>query len=285
MAPPPVLRLVRWPGVATAAADAAAGSALFYCTPGRTVAVVAAAALVYGGGVVLNDAADAARDRILHPGRPIPTGAVARGAAIGFGAALLAAGVGAAAFAGTAPLAAYAGVAALALGYDFLFKRWGVAGALALGLCRGGSVLAAMTSSPGFPLEHPGRHLLVPLLFFLHGFAVTAASLLEESPRGRGLVPAAAAGILLPTALCFAFAGDPGSAGLRLALAAAALLTFSLGRSLAGDRTAGGIVREGVFGFLLLDAAVLGAHGLAWPAAGALGLWALVRAALRSGRS
>jgi 4-hydroxybenzoate polyprenyltransferase len=285
VAPPPVLRLVRWPGTLTAAADATAGSLLLFCTPGTTAAVAAAAALVYAGGVVLNDAADAERDRTLHPSRPIASGAVSRGVAVRFGAALLAAGVGAAALAGTPALLGYAAVAGLAVAYDFLLKRWGLAGALAMGLCRGGSVLAAMASSPSFPVESPGRLLLVPLLFLLHGFAVTAASLLEESPRARSLLPAAAAGVLLPTALCFGWSRGAEGAGVALALCASALLTFALGRALASERAAPGVVREGVFGFLLLDAALLGVRGLAAPAAAALALWAGLRAILRAKRS
>jgi hypothetical protein len=285
---PPLLRLVRWPGVATAAADAAAASLLFPCKTGGTVAVAAAAALVYGGGVVLNDAADADRDRALHPGRPIPSGAVKRRAALLFGGVLLAAGVGAAALAGPAPLAAYAGVAALAAGYDFLLKRWGPAGVLAMGLCRGGSVLGAALSSPTYAdllAGAPGRALLLPLPWFLLGCAVTAASLLEGSPRARSLVPAAAAGVLLPVALAFPLLADPRSGALGLSIAAAALLTFALGSALARDRSPSAVVREGVFGFLLLDAAVLGLQDAWGPSAGCLALWAALRLVLREKRS
>jgi 4-hydroxybenzoate polyprenyltransferase len=280
--------------VITAAADAGTASLLFYCTPGRTAAVVAAASLVYAGGAALNDAADAERDRALHPGRPVPSGAVGRRAAAAFGAALLAAGVGAAAFAGAASLGAYAGVAALAAAYDLLLKRWGPAGVLAMGLCRGGSVLAAALSSPAFADRldgAPGRALLLPLPWLLQGAAVTAASLLEESPRGRALAPFAAAGVLLPTALVFALLPEPGAAGAGFAIAAAALLTFSLGRALvrpSGDRpgaAASAVVREGVFGFLLLDAAVLGVRGRWWESAGAIAVWIGLRLALAGRRS
>jgi hypothetical protein len=291
-----LLRLVRWPGVITAAADAATASALFYCTFGRSASVAAAAALVYAGGAVLNDVADAERDRTLHPGRPIPSGAVGRRAAAILASVLLVAGVGLAALAGAASAAVYAGVAAAAVAYDLLLKRWGPAGVLAMGLCRGGSVLAAALSSPAFQdrLEgDPGRALLLPLPWLLQGAAVTAASLLEESPRARSLAPAAAAGVLLPTALVIAFvaAPVPGESSPGLAIAAAALLTFVLGRALVaapGDRpaaSAGAVVREGVFGFLLLDAAVLATRGIERGALGAIGAWIVLRFALASRRS
>ena len=293
MAAAPLLRLLRWPGTVTAAADAAAAVCIFRCDTGRGAAAVAAAALLYAGGTALNDAADAGRDRTLHPERPIPSGAVTRGAAFGFGAALLAAGVAAAAAAGRDSFAAFAGVAGAVLLYDLGLKRLGLLGALGMGLCRGGSVLAAALTSPSYGAllrDAPGRALLLPLPWLLHGTLLTAASLLEESPRRRALAPAAAAGILLPTALVFPLLAVPAERSLGLAIAAAALLTFTLGRSLARARfeatpeAVGGMVREGVLGFLLLDATVLGVRGAAWPAGAAIGLWIVLRALLR-GRS
>ena len=280
--------------MATAAADAAAASILFPCTAGKTAAVVGAAALLYAGGAALNDAADADRDRALHPDRPVPSGAVTRGAASAFGAILLAAGVAASCAAGTGALLAYAGVAGAVLAYDLALKRLGLLGALGMGLCRGGSVFAAALSSPTYAGQvqgAPGRALLLPLPWVLHGFAVTAASLLEESPRRGALLPAAAAGVLLPAALAFPLLGAGDDGGTGFAIAAAALLTFDLGFSLAraraqaGPAAAGGVVRAGVFGFLLLDAVVLGVRGEPWPAAAAVGAWILLRAALQRQRS
>ena len=294
MAGPALLRLVRWPGVLTAAADAATASLLFPCGPLRTAAVTGAAALIYAGGTVLNDAADADRDRSLHPERPLPRGEASRGAALVFGAVLLGAGVGAAAFAGEASLRAFAAVAGAVLLYDFLLKRWGAAGVVGMGLCRGGSVLAAALSSPGFGdilREQPGRALLVPLPWFLHGAAVTAASLLEESPRARRLLPAAAAGILLPVALAFPLLQVPHEMAAGPAIAAAAILTLFLGRAVTNATTGEGparawiVVREGVFAFLLLDATVLALRGRAVESAVAIALWAVARWVLVSRRS
>jgi len=289
-----LLRLVRWPGVLTAAADAATASVLFPCGPARAAAVTAAAGLLYAGGVVLNDAADAERDRLLHPERPIPRGEVSRGAALLLGTALLGAGIGAAAFAGEDSLRAFAAVAGAVLLYDFLLKRRAAAGVLGMALCRGGSVLAAALSGPHFGeilREQPGRALLVPLPWFLHGAAVTAASLLEESRRARGLLPVAAAGMLLPAALAFPLLQIEGEMHAGLAIAAAAVLTLLLGRAVAaagaGDGPArpGILVREGVFAFLLLDATVLALRGRAVESGAALALWAAARWALARRRS
>ena len=294
MPAPALLRLVRWPGVITAAADAATASLLFPCTAAKTASVVGAAALLYAGGVVLDDAVDAERDGALHPERPIPRGEVSRGAALVLGALLLGAGVGAAAFAGEDALRAYAAIAGAVLLYDFALKRAAIAGVLGIGLCRGGSVLAAALSSPSFAqllAERPGRALLVPLPWFLHGAAVTAASLLEESPRARRLLPLAAVGVLLPAVLAFPLLAHPGASQEGLALVAAAVLTLSLGRVLAtapareGKAVAGALVREGVFAFLLLDATVLALRGRAWESGAAMALWLVLRFALAGKRS
>ena len=119
---------------------------------------------------------------------------------------------------------------------------------------------------------------------------MTAASLLEE-PRRGWLVPVAAAGILLPAALAFPLLSVPGHPFAAWAVAPVALFTFALGRAIEGTRrgpvpaAAGAVVREGVFGFLLLDSAVLALRGSPLPAGAALVLWAGLRAALAGRRS
>ncbi len=280
MPPPPLLRLLRWPGVLTAAADAGTASLLWYCTPGKAAAAIAAAALVYGGGVVLNDAADADRDRGLHPDRPIPRGEASRRGAFLLGGALLAAGVGAALPAGLPCAIAFAGVATAAAAYDLLVKRWGAAGAVAIGICRGFADLLAGA---------PGRALLLPLPWLRQGAAVTAASLLEGSPRARARAPAAAVGILLPAAFAFPLLLGPAGPAVAVAGAAVLLLALALGCALsrirAGSASPAALVREGVFGFLLLDAVVLGVRGETLPAGIALALWAALRFALAGRRS
>src|SRR5881628_3700356 len=99
------------------------------------VLAAAGVAIVYAGGVALNDVADADTDITLHPGRPIPSGAVTRMGASAFGLALLAAGVIVSLAAG-GPWAGAATTAAalLAFAYDFVTKDRRVIGALTLGL-------------------------------------------------------------------------------------------------------------------------------------------------------
>src|SRR6185295_16707334 len=110
----------------------------------RAACVVAAGgALVYAGGVVLNDVADAERDRTLHPARPIPSGKVERGSAARFGFALMIAGAAASMIAG-GPWAgaATAAAAVFAWLYDFVAKQSRLGGAATLGLARAANALA-----------------------------------------------------------------------------------------------------------------------------------------------
>ncbi len=98
--------------------------------------------LVYVGGMVLNDWADAARDAMRWPDRPIPSGRIGREAA-GAGAVVLLA-------AGLLLLSSLSGLASVLAGllvavvvaYDLLHARW--AGSVVLmGLCRGLAILTA----------------------------------------------------------------------------------------------------------------------------------------------
>src|SRR5262245_32937610 len=96
-------------------------------------AVAAAGAIVYAGGVVLNDVADAERDATLHPSRPIPSGAVSRSSANTFGLALLVGGAALAALLGGAAAGAAMAAAALAAyAYDFGAKGSRIGGAFVL---------------------------------------------------------------------------------------------------------------------------------------------------------
>ncbi len=290
----PYLRLVRWPGVLTAAADAATAAWLFApCASVPTFAVVGAAALVYAGGAALNDAADAERDRALHPDRPIPAGLVPRACAARLGVLLLGLGVALAGLAGRGPLLAYAGVAVVAAAYDLLLKRWGPAGALAMGLCRGGSVLGAALIVPEFGerlAAAPGRTLLLPLVWLLHGAAVTAASLLEDSPRRRARLGLAVIGILVPGWLALPLLARWG-VNMVLPMLLWVLLAYRVMGALTRARwddsptAVGAIVREGVFGFLLLDAIVLAARGHDVAAGVATAVWSSLLWLLRRSRS
>ncbi len=289
------MRLVRWPGVLTAAADAATASWLFSpCAPLPFAAVTSAAALLYAGGVVLNDVADASRDATIHPERPLPSGEVTRSSAALFGSGLMAAGLGLAFLAGVPSFIAFVAVGVAILLYDFTLKRVGILGAVGMGLCRGGSVLAAgLASTAGFEMIEaaPIRGALLALPWFLHALFVTLVSLLEESPNRAGRAPWAAAAVVVAPALGFVLLGlrdDPQAAWAVipwLILVVAAARHVETIRRENTPRSVGMLVREGVFGFLLLDAALLASRGRLAAAGVATGAWLLLRLALRSRRS
>lgn len=95
-----------------------------------------AAALLYVGGMVLNDVCDAEIDRVTRSGRPIPSGRISRGAALRFSAAALAGGVGLVLLVSAEALPYALLLVICIVGYDVLHKRWAPAAVL-LGLCRG----------------------------------------------------------------------------------------------------------------------------------------------------
>jgi len=115
---------------------------------GVSLALVCASLAVYHGGMVLNDWADRRRDAIERPERPLPSGAIGPGAALGAGLALLVLGPLLASTQGALALTWITVVALLALAYD-LFGRGPWLGPALLGLCRAGNLsfgLVAMES-------------------------------------------------------------------------------------------------------------------------------------------
>ncbi|MGO9812251.1 MAG: UbiA family prenyltransferase, partial [Isosphaeraceae bacterium] len=85
----PLLQLIRLPNVLTAAADSLAGWLLgggSLGEVGRWAPLAIASMVLYAAGMALNDVFDAEIDRQERPGRPIPSGRVARSFAGGVGA-------------------------------------------------------------------------------------------------------------------------------------------------------------------------------------------------------
>jgi 4-hydroxybenzoate polyprenyltransferase len=291
----PLHRLLRWPGIVTAAADATtAGLLMAPCFHTGTALTAMAAALAYGGGVALNDAADAERDRTLHPERPVPSGAVSRGAAWRFALLLLAASPVVAFFAHPAAGAGFLGVALCAAAYDLLLKRWAVPGAAAIALCRGGSVFAAALAHEGFRgmlQEAPARALILPLPWCIHGFLITLVSRLEERPDALRRLPLAAAAVATGPVLALVMLAEWGVSWRVVPVVLLTVWCVVVGNVSARIRLAGRpeamglLVREGVFGFILLDAVALGAR-LDWPfPMAATALWLGLKLLLRKRRS
>lgn len=204
-----LLLLARAPLAATAAANALVG--LLLARPAGpwglpalagALALALASCCLYWAGMALNDVFDLERDRLLHPGRPIPAGRVSRAAGALFGAALLAGGLALGAAAGAllagAPgalrgLAGAGAVAGCVLLYDGLLKRWRLPGSLAMGACRGANALLGPLAAGalGGPLEPsgPGGGLALAYAALLTTYvaALTWVSTLEDedAPRSR----------------------------------------------------------------------------------------------------
>ena len=272
-----LLRLLRWPGAVTAAANAATGFLVAHsgaAADGRAAAacaVAAGGAVVYAGGVVLNDVADAERDRALHPERPIPSGRVGREAAARFGLALLVGGALVSMLvAGPWAGAATAAAAVLAWIYDFGAKRFRIAGAATLGLARAANaaagVLAGAASLDALDASTNAPAAVYPLAVFAYAAALTFTSTLEESRPGRTALGACAAALFVaaalpPSVVAAAWRAAPAIAFLPLL---ATLVAAARHAAEPDGPGVGALVRAGVFGFLLADAAWLfavGRHG------------------------
>ena len=153
------LQLVRAANTPTAVADILAGALLVGVGAeqlDRLAFLCGASVCLYSGGMALNDVADAHRDALLRPERPIPSGRVSRRSAAILSIVLLGAGLGLAAVAdcrhastGGIPGGYPATVLATVLigfivAYDLLLKATPLAPA-AMGMCRSLNLMLGMS--------------------------------------------------------------------------------------------------------------------------------------------
>ena len=295
-----LLGLVRWPGAVTAAGNAATCFLLAHQRGSPSGVTAAAGALIgstliYAGGVVLNDVADAERDRTLHPPRPLPSGTVSRVAAARFGLGLLLAGVAAVGVLANPDAALVAAAAAgFAVAYDFVGRGARITGAVLLGLARGtnaaaGAVaalggLAAFTDGAAFPsLFH-----LHPVALFAYTALLTWISTFEERRPARWVAGALALSLAVTAAIPWAEFPRTSwreSPGIPLFLLLGVLVGAARDAQADPGPGIGAIVRAGVFGFLLVDAAWLFGNGRYDAGFWAILVYALLRLALARARS
>jgi 4-hydroxybenzoate polyprenyltransferase len=173
-----LVELVRAPAALTVPGDTLAGATAGGWPGGwpggrRTALLPIASTCLYWAGMALNDYADRDLDRVERPERPIPSGRVSPGLALGVATALTAGGVATAAVAGGAKSAATASVlAALIWGYD-LSAKTGPISVAAMAGTRGLDVL--MGASPG-GVPALRRALPAAALVTAHTAGVTALS-------------------------------------------------------------------------------------------------------------
>jgi 4-hydroxybenzoate polyprenyltransferase len=137
--------LVRVPNLFTVPGDPLAGALLAMADRGWNEplpwAAAGASLCLYAAGLIDNDLADLDEDRRDRPGRPLPSGAVSAPHASAIRLVLLIAGLGLAAACNAQSFLVACVIAAAVLAYNRVLKRIPVLGPLAMGACRGLSVL------------------------------------------------------------------------------------------------------------------------------------------------
>lgn len=274
--------LVRLPNLFTAPPDVVLGAALAAGTgqavsPAPVAGLAVASMALYAAGTTLNDYFDAAEDARERPDRPIPSGEVSRGGALGVGVALLVTGVAVAAVAAGPTAGAVAAVLAAAVViYDGSLAGTGF-GFVVMGTARGLNVLLGTTVAGAAPDALPAHALAVPAVVALYVASVTAMAEGETGEGSRAPVLAAVAGVGLVT---LAVAGvlavrAPSLGGTALSVACLGGYLAWVGRPLRAavleptpDRV-GPAVGACVLGIVPLDAAFAAAVGVRWALAAA----------------
>ena len=257
-----LLELIRAPAVLTVLGDAVAGATASGGAVGRAgVAASASSAGFYAAGMALNDFADADLDSIERPERPIPSGRVSRGRALGVATALTAGGLVAANSAGPRALRIARPLAACVWFYDLIGKKTAL-GPLSMATCRGLDVIMGAA-------ENGWRTAAVPAGAIAgHTLAVTNVS--RGEVHGTSRVAAVSAAVMA--------VGAAGTAVVRGArsgrrggtigsvLAAGAFLASVLPAFVRAARdpnadNARDATRRGIRGMVPLQAAFAASHG------------------------
>ncbi|MGC4764543.1 SCO3242 family prenyltransferase [Micromonospora sp. DT46] len=186
--------LVRAPAALSVPGDVVAGAAAAGTLGRRTPALAAASVLLYWAGMAANDWADRRLDAVERPERPIPSGRVAPGAALGLAAGLTAAGVALATAAGGRRAATVAvPLAAAVWGYDLAAKST-AAGPAVMAACRGLDVLLGATGGRAL------RAVPAAVTVAAHTWTVTALSRREVTGADAALPLRTLAGTALVAA-------------------------------------------------------------------------------------
>jgi 4-hydroxybenzoate polyprenyltransferase len=178
-----IAELVRAPAALSVPGDALAGAAVAGTLSARTAGLSAASVCLYWSGMAANDWADRDLDAKERPERPIPSGRVTPGTALGLAAALSAAGLVLAGLAGgRRALAVAAPLTGVMWWYDIALKGT-AAGPAGMAACRGLDVLL------GASCGRWRRSAVPALAVAAHTYTVTALSR-REVTGGSPLLPA-----------------------------------------------------------------------------------------------
>jgi 4-hydroxybenzoate polyprenyltransferase len=274
----PVAELVRLPAVLSVPGDVLVGAARAGWPFGRrTAGLVAASGCLYWAGMALNDWADRAEDAADRPGRPIPSGRVRPGFALGLASGLTATGLTLAAVSGGRSAVRVAvPLAGTIWAYDLAAKST-PAGPLVMAAARG---LDVLLGGGGRPATWPAAGTVAA-----HIVAVTTLSRVETT-GGPAAARAARAGLAGTAAVTIAGlaaarrrtgGGWPPAVGLVAGYPAAVA-----GAQLAAARdpapaTVQRAVGAGILGLIPLQAGLLAAGGNTRLGAALSALWPVAR--------
>jgi 4-hydroxybenzoate polyprenyltransferase len=248
----------------------------------RSAGLTASSCSLYLAGMALNDYADREVDAVERPGRPIPSGRVTPGFALGVAGGLTALSA-ALALAADGPRAAAlaAPLTAAVWAYDLALTRAG-AGVAGMAACRALDVLAGAGA-------HGARRALAPAaLIAAHTAVVTAVSQREAqgAPASLPLAALAATGGLAAAAGAFAARRSDGGSGRRAAALLAAYAGavgpgYARAARDASPQSLQKAVGAGVLGLVPLQATLLAATGRRASALGVAALWPAARTLAR----
>lgn len=270
--------LVRLPAVLSVPGDVLVGAAASgqLGRVGRTAGLVASSSCLYLAGMALNDYADREVDAVERPGRPIPSGRVSPGFALGLAGALtVAAGALAVAADGPRALAVAVPLASAVWSYDLILKS-GPAGVAAMSTCRG---LDVMMGSGARGALHA---LPAAAVVTAHIGVVTTVSR-QEMTGGDAAVARRALAATAVVAGAAALVGRRKLAALGLIGAYAATVGRAHADAIRDPSPARlqKAVGAGIMGLMPLEAGLLAGAGSLAPAAGVAALWPLARRAAK----
>jgi 4-hydroxybenzoate polyprenyltransferase len=202
-----LIDLVRAPAALSVPGDVIAGAATGGALGRRTVGLACSSVLLYWAGMAANDWADRHLDAVERPERPIPSGRVPAGVALGTAVGLTGAGLTVAGLAGgRRALAVAVPLAAAVWTYDMAAKAT-PAGPATMALCRGLDVLLGATVG-----TRPAAALPSALTIAAHTYLLTALSRAEVS-GARPRLPAATLAGTVALAAATASGTASGTAG------------------------------------------------------------------------
>jgi 4-hydroxybenzoate polyprenyltransferase len=182
--------LVRAPAALSVPGDALAGAAVTGALGPQAAGLSAASVCLYWAGMSANDWADRNLDAKERPERPIPSGRVTPGTALGIAVTLTGAGLCLAGLTGgRRALAVAAALAGTAWWYDCAVKHT-AAGPAAMAACRGLDLLLGASSRPASQNAGRWRAAGPALTVAAHTYTVTVLSR-REVGGGGPLLPAA----------------------------------------------------------------------------------------------